>query len=124
VLAMHRTFSATEPAVAAFFDALGVDRVYRQMCVNQDCFRARVGPKPWRVGVSGHIRPRPGVWPVAPERMAERQAWIRHYESVAAGFASCRFLEALGSGAAHPAAEAVRKIHDDRAQALSGRDIA
>ena len=43
---------------ARVFDALGVDPLYALMCYNQKCFCARVSPKPWRVGIDQHIRPR------------------------------------------------------------------
>src|SRR5688572_18341267 len=65
-----------------------VDPVYRRMCRNQRCFRARVSPKPWRIGLTEHLRPRPGVWPVKPERLPQRNEWIRRYESQAGGVAA------------------------------------
>ena len=124
VLVMHRTFDAHEPAVADFFTALGVDPVYATMCKNQHCFRARVSPKPWRIGLGQHMRPRPGVWPVNPAQMEKRQTWIRQYEDVSAKFASCRFIEAIGGGTIHPKAASVRDLHDRMSLALSGREIA
>src|SRR5262249_4384448 len=66
-LAMHRTFRSDEPEVLECFAALGADPIYARMCLNQRCFRARVSPKPWRVGVSEHIPPRSGAWPVSPD---------------------------------------------------------
>jgi len=120
-LAMHRTFSASESAVADCFHELGADTVYARMCRNQNCFRARVSPKPWRIGIDDHLRPRPGVWPVALERMDEREAWVARYERAAAGYAACTFIEAVGASAAvHPSAEAVQRLHDALSGAQSG----
>jgi len=124
VLAMHGVRDPREPIVTEFFAALGVDPVYAKMCRNQHCFRARVSPKPWRIGIGGHMRPRPGVWPVKPEHLEKRQSWIRNYETVAMRFASCRFIEAIGSGTVHPKADAVCTLHDRMSQALSGMEIA
>ncbi len=124
VLVLQRTFKPAEPAVADFFKTLGVDPLYAKMCRNQQCFRARVSPKPWRIGISNHMRPRPGFWPVSAERMADRNAWIGKYETAAARFASCRFLEAQGQGITDPEAAKVRDLHDRLSQALSGREIA
>jgi hypothetical protein len=124
LLATHAVFAPDDPSVTKFFSALGVDRVYAAMCRNQHCFRARVSPKPWRVGVMDHIRPRPGVWPVKPEHLGTRRSWIQNYEDAAARFAACRFVETFGSGPAHPKADAVRILHDRLSQALSGREIA
>ena len=33
-----------------------------------------------RIGVSTHMKPRPGVWPVKPERMSQRQESIDAYQ--------------------------------------------
>ena len=93
--------------------AIGTDPIYVRMCLRQRCFRARVSPKPWRVGIGGHLKPRPGVWPVNPERLPERQRWIAEYDEASDGFASCKFLEALGSGRVHPADAAVQRVHDE-----------
>ena len=112
LLAMHRTFDPVEPAVAECFAAVQADTVYGWMCQQQHCFRARVSPKPWRVGISDQMRPRPGVWPIKPERMADRQRWVMAYEKAAQGFGSCRFIAALGSSTVDPAAQAVQRVHD------------
>jgi hypothetical protein len=124
VLVMQQPFAAHDPQVKLFFDALGVDPVYARMCANQDCFRARLTPKPWRIGIGAHMRPRPGIWPVHPDRRPMRDAWIRDYEAAAGAYAACHFLESLGSGDSHPKTEIVREIHDRESQALSGRKLA
>ncbi|HSW11395.1 MAG TPA: hypothetical protein VLI06_01060 [Solimonas sp.] len=124
LLAMHRLFDPAEAAVAECFKALGADPIYVQMCLKQRCFRARVSPKPWRIGIGAHIRPRPGVWPVDPARRAERQRWIEDYERSASGHAACRYLETLGSGTVHPAAQSVQRLHDELCRAQQDLPIA
>jgi hypothetical protein len=124
VLVTHQPFDPDDPIVRAFFADVGADPVYVRMCRNQQCFRARVSPKPWRIGIDHHIRPRPGVWPVRPDRLPERQAWIDAYEAAAAGFAACEFVEAVGSGVVHPTVGPVVRLHDDLSRATSGRPIA
>jgi len=124
LLATHRPFDPIEPAVSDFFAATGADVQYVRMCRNQQCFRARVSPKPWRIGIDHHIRPRPGVWPVRPERLPQRRAWIDAYEEVAAGFASCEFVETVGSGISHPELASVVRLHDELSRATSGLPIA
>jgi hypothetical protein len=117
LLAMHKTFDPQSAEVAACFAALKADRIYVQMCQRQNCFRARLTPKPWRIGIEQHLKPRPGTWPVNPERLPERQAWIAAYEQAAHSFAACQFREALGSGVIDPAAADVQRIHDELCQA-------
>ncbi|MDR3299937.1 MAG: hypothetical protein LBU43_08040, partial [Candidatus Accumulibacter sp.] len=66
VLVTHRPFNPSEPEVEQCFKAFDSDRMYQLMCLKQQCFRARVSAKPWRIGISDHMKPRPGTWPVAP----------------------------------------------------------
>lgn len=124
-LVTHRLFAPDEPEVAAFFAAIGADPLYARMCRNQQCFRARVSAKPWRIGIATHLKPRPGVWPVRPERMADRSAWIARYENEAARFAACAFVAALGNRQVHPKVAAVSALHDSLCRATtSGLTIA
>ena len=117
LLAMHRTFDPREPEVQACFRALQADPVYALMCVRQHCFRARLTPKPWRIGIVQHMRPSPGVWPIRPERLAERRRWVADYERLATNYAACSYRRTLGEGGVDPAVEQVRKLHDRMAQA-------
>jgi hypothetical protein len=117
LLATHQPFDPGEPAVDAFFKAVGTDSVYAKMCVNQQCFRARVSPKPWRIGISRHMKPRPGVWPVRPERLPDRNAWIAAYDAKATNFASCKFIESIGSGIVHVTVVPVQELHDELCRA-------
>lgn len=124
LLAMHRTFEPRSQEVAEVFRELRVDPVYAIMCHNQNCFRARVSPKPWRMGMEERFRPRPGVWPVKPEWLPGRTAWVARYEELAKGFSACRFEEELGTGSVHPAAAAVRDLHDRLANATTDLPMA
>jgi len=125
VVATHRTFDPVDPEVQRFFQAVGADPVYARMCLNQRCFRARLTAKPWRIGIEGHLRPRPGVWPVDPERLPERGAWVDAYEAKAAGFAACRYVATVGSGVTDPAVEPVIALHDELSRAnVPGMPIA
>ena len=117
LLALHRTFDPREAEVVECFKQTGSDPMYRRMCFNQRCFRARVSPKPWRSGMGQHIRPRPGTWPIRPERLAERQNWVAQYEQKARNFASCRFMETLGEGREDPVAVTVQRLHDELCRA-------
>lgn len=124
VLALHRLFDPTSPEVAEIFRDLRADPLYAQMCKNQRCFRARVSPKPWRIGIDRHLRPRPGTWPIKPEHLPMRRAWVEAYERAASGFASCRFVEDMGDGALDAKAERVCALHDRLSRAHDGVSIA
>lgn len=118
LLATHEPFDPSSPQVEHFFLALGTDPIYIRMCRNQQCFRARLTAKPWRVGIGGHMRPRPGVWPVNPDKLALREQWVADYERAAASYAACRYLESLGSGTIHPQVAEVMALHDRESRAL------
>ena len=122
LLALHRLFDPREPAVAACFDALGVDPVYARMCHNQNCFRARVSPKPWRMGLPRLRPPYSAAWRQEHASLPLRLQWIDDYQCKAQDYASCRYIETLGGGPVDKDADAVRELHDLLCQAE--RDLA
>lgn len=124
LLALHRTFAPDAPEVAEAFALLRTDPIYALLCRQQRCFRARVSPKPWRVGVREGMRPRPGVWPVRPERLPDRTAWVARYTAASEGWAACAFEAELGQGSSDPRALAVAALHDRLSGATSGLPIA
>jgi hypothetical protein len=125
LLATHQPFEADSPIAQKFFAAVSADPIYVRMCTNQRCFRARLTAKPWRIGIATHMRPRPGIWPVRPEHLAVRNEWLSKYESLAASYSACRYIESLGSGVVHESIKAVVELHDEKSGALlSGAKIA
>lgn len=122
LLALHRLFDPREPAVQACFDALGVDPVYARMCHNQHCFRARVSPKPWRMGLPRMRPPYSAAWRPEHAHLPARLAWVDAYQRKAQDYASCRYIETLGNGPVDADADAVRELHDLLCQAE--RDLA
>jgi hypothetical protein len=117
-LATHQTFEASAEEAQHFFTEVAADPVYVQMCINQRCFRARLTAKPWRIGISPHMRPRPGVWPVQPEHLSIRNEWIATYEASASSYSACRYIESLGSGIVDESIMAVVDLHDNQSRAL------
>jgi hypothetical protein len=112
LLAMHKRFAPRDKSVEASFTTLGVDPVYAQMCRNQNCFRARVSPKPWRVGINSVIKHRYASWRPEYAASPERIDWINAYDATSQSFSSCRFLEEIGTASDDPVAAAVRDLHD------------
>jgi hypothetical protein len=123
LLALHATYDPRAEATQRLLRAFGSDPAYMQMCALQACFRARVSGKPWRMGVR-HIRPNPGIWPVHPDRLPLREQWVAEYETAAAGFAACRFVEELGAGRVQPRCAEVQRLHDELSGARSDRPLA
>lgn len=121
ILVTHSTFDPEDTAVLKFFKAIGTDKIYQRMCMNQQCFRARVSAKPWRAGISNHM---PGSWPPTPDRAQLREAWVTLYESRAEHYAACRYIGMMGGGIIHPDVLPVQQWHDDLCRATSNQPIA
>ncbi len=124
LLALHKLYSARSEEVSEFFAAIGADPVYAQMCMAQNCFRARLTAKPWRMGDAKQARLRMGVWPVSEAMLPLRRAWVERYEQNAAAFASCHFEEIIGSNCEDTTARAVRELHDKCSRALTQYPLA
>ena len=122
MIATHQLFVPSDREVTECFQKIAADPRYVIMCEHQACFRARVSPKPWRIGVVSRLGG--GVWPVAPEMMHARLDWVSRYETLASKFASCRFLESLGNGGTQYEVRSVVELHDRMCQANSELPIA
>jgi hypothetical protein len=112
LIATHRLFEAREAEVERFFEAIVADPVYRRMCRNQNCFRARLTAKPWRMPGFAAGKIHGGVWPIPEVMRPERAGWVREYEAKAIGFAACRYVDSVGSGNVHSQVRAVVELHD------------
>ncbi|MCQ4167410.1 hypothetical protein [Tahibacter harae] len=117
VLVTHAAFRPDAAETTACFDALGADARYAALCRNQQCFRARLTGKPWRMGIAGHLGPRPAIWPVPAEHLPQREQWTRHYDAVAAGYSACAFLYSLGSSNVAAAVAPTLELHDSACRA-------
>jgi hypothetical protein len=118
LIVTQQNFHPSDAQVHNFFTRIGADPLYTKMCQRQACFRARLSAKPWRIGLNNRLKPRPGVWPVAQERLAERRRWIEHYDRQAVNFAACCFIASMGSGVVTEPIAAVIKLHDVESKAL------
>jgi len=116
VLLLHDTFAADDARVYEFMTAIRSDPAYMSMCKSQQCFRARISPKPWRIGYHRLARSAGGVWPIPDRKLANRKAWVEEYDRLSVEFASCHLVKTLGTGMSHRACEDVKKLHDDYSQ--------
>ncbi|QKX16962.1 hypothetical protein [Microbulbifer sp. YPW1] len=123
VLAMHKTFEPGSEEATQLLHELNADPLYVRMCTNQHCFRARVSPKPWRIGM-GRLGPRPGVWPIRSERMSARARWVKNYNKLADAFSACRFVRTLGSGSTIMKTREVQSLHDQMSRADANLKLA
>ena len=121
---MERTFDPLEAATSAIFAALAADETYVRMCRTQRCFRARISPKPWRIGEPSVSTVSRAVWPIPEARMPMRARWVTRYETASASYAACRFLERMGRDVTCARTEEVRRLHDEACRAHEALPLA
>jgi len=124
LLAMHDVFDPQSDITRDALKEMNSDKRFATLCALQSCFRARVSPKYWRTAYRPQVHLPKSKWPFPPDHLPRRQAWVAGYEKAAARFASCRFVERLGSYVIHPDAETVREIHDRLSQSDSSLPLA
>ena len=87
----------------------GTDPDFSRLCLAQKSFRARLTPKPWRINLPGP----PGTHPRHDaESRVELGAWLTKYEKASAGYATCRYLETIGTSGATGDARWLLELHD------------
>lgn len=102
-------------------EELGADRLYIRLCKKQDCYRARLTPKPHRLNLRAHDQ----KFPYAHEDSRKKvDSWLQGYKAASAGFAICQYVETLGSQHISSEISAIVKKHDAMTQAGSGLPLA
>ena len=99
---------------------LGNDKLYAALCKRQQCFRARLGPKPWRAEMTLP----PGQFPREGELAARFDAWLLEYELAQATHAACRYQESIGEENIAGTLRRLVAAHDEMSGALSDRPLA
>jgi len=120
-LVTHATFSPTDGEVQATMTAVGADPQYIRLCQVQKSFRARLTPKPWRIGMPNPPVRFPYETPADEQAM---RAWESRYALASERRATCHFVEELGDGAEHPDIAGLRALHDEQTRATSGLPLA
>lgn len=121
LLATDRLFTPAATEAESAMRAVGADPSFVQLCKVQDSFRARLTPKPWRVGqiAAPDTFPREEQW--------QQQAfdeWLQKYERAAASKATCRFIEAIGGDRVHLDVAPILSLHDEQTKATSDLPLA
>jgi hypothetical protein len=105
----HEVYDPKSSGTLDILRRLGCDPLYVRLCAVQQCFRARLTPKPWRCGHHANTL----RYPVEDPQLLQRfEQWKAAYEARQRNYATCRFLGAMGNGPLHPEAEQVIELHD------------
>jgi hypothetical protein len=121
VLGTDRLYGPSDAATVALMQATATDPAFVTLCKAQECFRARLTPKPWRIGLGAPRFAHP-----APSVQAEQagQDWQRSYEATCRDWATCKFLERCGREVVHPEMAPILKLHDTATRCESSCPLA
>ncbi|MCB2408476.1 hypothetical protein [Hymenobacter lucidus] len=119
LLVTHQLLAPNSAEAQQIFAAMRTDAIYVRLCQNQDCYRARLSPKPWRIGWRRPKHPFPFD---TPEQMREQQQWQQEYTSRSQAFSVCDWVGEYGSGHTTPEARQLIELHD--AACLGGQKLA
>jgi len=121
LLATDRVYTPGSPESESVMRQTGADPAFIQLCRIQDSFRARLTPKPWRIGKAAP----PGDFPREDARLQrEFEKWLQEYDRAAGSNATCQFVETIGDGTVHPDVAHIVQLHDDRTRATSSLPLA
>jgi hypothetical protein len=121
VLITDRRFRAKSSDAETLLNEFGTDPLYIRLCRLQESFRARLSPKPWRLG----MRQPPVEFPFETSSdQARYQEWEREYESQATGYATCAYKASFGKGSVLPEFDPLIRFHDEKTKATSALQLA
>lgn len=109
LLFTDRLYEPTAGDTEQLFHSFGTDPLYRKLTQKQECFRARLSPKPWRIGCPNP----PSRYPWQDSRAEQRyHDWQRGYESKSSGLAVCRLVKEYGKASSEADIQLVISRHD------------
>lgn len=100
---------------------LDADPLYQKLCRVQECFRARLTPKPYRCKVKLSLARYP--WRDEDDKNAFLR-WQKVYQRQAKEFATCHFVEHLGDQTMTDDEQEMVRLHDELTRANSDLPLA
>ncbi len=109
LLATNNFYSPTSAESLKLLEAFHSDPLYIRLCIKQECFRARLTPKPWRLKVPAV----PHSFPCgSSDAQVAYENWVKKYEQKSQGRAVCRFEGVLGNPVVLPEINDLIELHD------------
>jgi|FrelakmetLWP11LW_1041352.scaffolds.fasta_scaffold12288_2 hypothetical protein len=109
LLFTDKLYSPASDETKLLLDDLQSDSLYKRLTIKQECFRARLTPKPWRCGCK-----RPPVnypWSDSNEEQKYRQ-WEKNYDKIVLNYKTCELMEQFGPSVSDVEIRKVIAIHD------------
>ena len=114
------TYDPTAEDSKRILRELMADHLYCTLTERKKCFRARLGPKPWRCNSD---RP-PSSFPWASaEEENEYRVWEEKYSEISEKYSTCEFVEEFGIPSGNPVIQRVVDYHD-KAAIQNGKPLA
>jgi hypothetical protein len=109
VMATSRTFSIDDSMTMSLLKQLRSDELYVVLCRRQRCFRARLTPKPYRIG----MKQPPFRFPYRDASQIEAvKKWQSDYAEKSKNYATCALVAQIGSSRIHEDVESICQLHD------------
>ncbi len=93
VLVTNKDFNPRTGESKSIMNDFGSDHLYRWLCIKQNCYRARLTPKPYRIKQKG-------IKVIYPGRNTEQQQklseWIKDYEEKSRDYSTCHLIKEYG----------------------------
>jgi hypothetical protein len=109
VVVTNQVFENYSDSAKALFSALGVDPLYVKLCKAQSCFRARLTPMPWRIGLD---RPSSRFPHHEPSAFYSFSDWLKNYELASRNVSTVKLVATFGNAREHPDVDRVLEVHD------------
>lgn len=134
LIASHNIFVPDSPETQQIFSDLGADPLYQKLCYFQQCFRARLTPKFWRMKKT--LGPSPGIkFRLTPEmltnwtkehdvKVRDYDEWIKLYEQYHAAYATCHFIKHIGNQEIDEELKPLIEYHDRITQSYTDKPLA
>ncbi|HEV2690536.1 MAG TPA: hypothetical protein VGV35_18390 [Bryobacteraceae bacterium] len=120
-LIFNLRFDPTSAQTEALLREFGSDALYIRLCKMQESFRARLTPKPWRLGMS---QP-PVSFPFeGPNEEARFYEWVGKYTAASQRYATCRFVAGFGAGPIDAGLQPLIAYHDQETKVGSTLPLA
>ncbi|MBZ0165238.1 MAG: hypothetical protein K8I00_00425 [Candidatus Omnitrophica bacterium] len=111
-LMTNQTFDPRSDEAKDILESMGSDPLYRKLCEVQECFRARLTPKPFRCECPNPDTRFPYDTPEAEQR---HHKWVQEYDAKIKDYATCRLVKVIGSHHVDGVVGEVVELHDKTA---------
>ena len=111
VVVVNQLFESNSTSANSLFKGLGVDLLYARLCRSQSCFRARLTPKPWRMGLN-YLDPECRYPRNNKQAQDAFEKWSKEYELMSSKFGVVRWVDTFGSHKENADVMKILSVHD------------